>query len=87
MHIEQVEIFSDRSNAAVMRHPGRSFPGCLIQGDSLNNLVHSIREVKSESDKLSENAAYELFEVCEKLEDLLAHYKETLLQHRIDLPF
>ena len=32
MHTELVEIYSDESNMAVMRHPGRRFPGVLIQG-------------------------------------------------------
>lgn len=35
MHVEPVEIYSDLSNGAIMRHPGRRFPGVLIQGDSL----------------------------------------------------
>jgi hypothetical protein len=38
MHVEPVEIYSDTTNAAVMRHPGRHFPGLLIQGDSLYGL-------------------------------------------------
>jgi len=35
MRTENVEILSDRTNTAVMRHPGRRFPGVLVQGDSL----------------------------------------------------
>lgn len=35
MRVEPVEIYSDATNAAVMRHPGRHVPGFLIQGDSL----------------------------------------------------
>jgi Family of unknown function (DUF6959) len=31
MHVEPVEIYSDQTNAAIMRHPGRRFPGVLIQ--------------------------------------------------------
>jgi hypothetical protein len=31
MHIDPVEIYSDASNAAVMRHPGRRFPACLFK--------------------------------------------------------
>ena len=32
---ELVEIYSDKTNAAVLRHPGRHFPGVLVQGDDL----------------------------------------------------
>lgn len=35
MRVDSVEIFSDLTNAAVMRHPNRHFPGVLVQGDSL----------------------------------------------------
>jgi hypothetical protein len=31
MRSEMVEIFSDQTNAAVMRHPGRAFPGVLVR--------------------------------------------------------
>jgi hypothetical protein len=41
MHSESVEIYSDATNAAVMRHPGRNFPGVLIQGDTLHSLCVS----------------------------------------------
>jgi len=38
MHTATVEIYSDTSNAAVLRHPDRRFPGVLIQGDTLHSL-------------------------------------------------
>ncbi len=87
MHIEPVEIYSDASNAAVMRHPERRFPGCLIQGDSLHILVSALTVVESEANCLSEEAANELAEVTEQLTQLLEHYKATLLSHGLELPF
>lgn len=44
MRSEDVEIFSDMTNAAVMRHPGRKFPGVLIQGDTLYTLCREADE-------------------------------------------
>ncbi len=38
MRIENVEIYSDQSNMPVVRHPGRKFPGLLVQGDTLHAL-------------------------------------------------
>ena len=87
MHIEPVEIYSDASNAAVMRHPGRQFPGCLIQGDSLHSLAGSLAVVQAEADCLSEEAAGELELVVERLTQLLEHYKTTLASHNLELPF
>ncbi|WP_425506589.1 DUF6959 family protein [Sphingomonas kyeonggiensis] len=45
MRTELIEIYSDATNAAVMRHPGRQFPGMLIQGDTLYSLSRSIAVV------------------------------------------
>jgi hypothetical protein len=41
MRVEPVEILSDRTNAAVMRHPGRRFPDVLVQGDTLYTLCQA----------------------------------------------
>lgn len=87
MYIQAVEIFSDASNAAVMRHPGRRFPGCLVQGDSLYNLLGSLAVVQSEANNLSEEGSGELADVVERLSELLEHYKATLLSHNMPLPF
>jgi hypothetical protein len=45
MRIEPVEIYSDETNAAVMRHPERAFPGYLMQGDTLYLLCLDADEV------------------------------------------
>ena len=87
MHTAEVEIFSDASNAAILRHPGRHYPGCLIQGDSLYQLIQSLKEVDIERQALSEDAAAALADVIEVLTGKLDHYKVTLSAHGIDLPF
>jgi hypothetical protein len=88
MKIEQVEIYSDTSNAAIMRHPGRKFPGSLIQGDSLHILVGEARELlaavaKSGDEDLTGLAQDHL----EKLEGRLKHYEKVLEEHGIQLPY
>lgn len=35
MEDDRVKVLSRQSNAAVVRMPGRSFPGVVLQGDSL----------------------------------------------------
>lgn len=87
MRLEQVEIFSDATNAAVLRHPGRRHPGCLIQGDSLFTLVQTLGSVQGESGRLSDDASAGLAEVTEHLGELLAHYRTVLAQHHVELPF
>lgn len=40
-----VEIYADTTNAAIMRHPDRHFPGVLVQGDTLYGLCRSADEI------------------------------------------
>jgi len=87
MRRAEVEIYSDASNAAILRHPERRFPGCLVQGDSLFVLLQSLERVALESGSLSEDAAADLADVIGSLQEKLAHYKATLLEHGIEFPF
>ncbi len=87
MRSESVEIFSEATNAAVMRHPGRRFPGVLLQGDTLNGIVAALRSVMERSDALPEEQAETLASVVAQLSELLAHYRSVLVAHNIPLPF
>jgi hypothetical protein len=87
MRIEAVEILSDTSNMAVMRHPGRNFPGVLVQGDTLDGLVRELEVVLAERNRLSEEAAGELEDVYDRLAAFLAHYTSVLRAHALELPF
>ncbi|MGW7426254.1 DUF6959 family protein [Streptomyces sp. NPDC054813] len=86
-HIE-AELFTDGGNDAVVRLPGRRFPGVLVQGDSL----HILR-----------SDAAELMEACERgdmadvqdsagllltgLDALLKRYEDALERHGIPTPY
>ncbi|WP_375206654.1 DUF6959 family protein [Hyphococcus sp.] len=81
-----VEILSDQTNAAVMRHPDRQFPGVLIQGDSLSGLCRDADELCELLGRNSEHFE-EANLLRNKLQSYLVHYKSTLLEHDIPLPF
>jgi hypothetical protein len=88
MKKEEVEIYSDASNDAVMRHPGRIFPGSLIQGDSLFILRQYAKEAQDELARGNkENAEAALEELVEMLEGRLNHYEAVLKEHGIELPY
>jgi hypothetical protein len=86
MRRENVEILSDQTNAAVMRHPGRAFPGVLVQGDSLHVLCQradlACKEVGRDKPGFEE-----LNDLRNALWSYLNHYKATLLEQGIALPF
>jgi hypothetical protein len=84
----EMEVLSETTNFPVVRYPGRSFPGSLIQGDSLSiiyQLATSIRgRVKKTGDADLIDDAEELHEL---LKTRLRFYEETLAAYGIDLPY
>ncbi len=88
MNKQEVEIYSDTSNYAIMKHPGRKFPGSLIQGDSLYILCQCVDHISdSMKAKDYEEAYEELSELRSMLRGRLDHYKKVLGEHDMSLPF
>ena len=88
MKIDKLEVYSDASNMAIIKHPGREYPGSLMQGDSLHSLLQNLIEAKAEieSGNLRDSAEI-LDEVINSLNDRLEHYTKVLKDHGIELPF
>jgi len=47
MMIVELEVYSEASNQAVIKAPGRQFPGIVVQGDSLSLLGAQARELSA----------------------------------------
>jgi hypothetical protein len=86
MRREIVEIYSDASNAAVLRHPGRKFPGVLLQGDTLHGLCQGIDKVLEKLDR-SSSVYQDLNEIRNSLGSFKSHYKSVLAEHDLPMPF
>jgi hypothetical protein len=84
----EVELFTDGSNNAVIRMPGRQFPGVLIQGDSLSSLRSDLAEIR---DACRTGDAAEALEAAdfllEDLDSILLRYTDALERHGIRKPF
>ena len=88
MRIEHVEIYSDQSNAVVMRHPGRRFPGLLVQGDAVSEMCREgDRACAQAANLLSEDGHGELNDLRGKLRAWLDEYTRVLQEHGLPLPF
>ncbi|MCY1017442.1 DUF6959 family protein [Pyxidicoccus sp. MSG2] len=90
MERKEVEVFSTASNTAVVRVPGRRFPGVVIQGDSLKLLlddVRTARELAGAAADSREGLADVIAELEEKLAGYLSVYEETLRAHGLELPY
>ncbi len=90
MRTERLDIYSDDSNQAVIRPPGRQFPGSVIQGDTLSSLCADVRELSLRL-KAAAPADEELLWLAqgiqERLLERLLHYQSVLVAHGIPLPY
>jgi hypothetical protein len=84
----EIEVYAQDSNIAVVRMPGRRFPGIVVQGDSLSilyGLATSILNHASVTDNLE--LVDEARELRELLENRLKFYETILQKHSINLPY
>ncbi|MFD9241889.1 DUF6959 family protein [Streptomyces sp. NPDC059556] len=84
----EAELFTDGGNDAVVRLPGRNFPGVLIQGDTLSMLrsdVAELAELCAAGDL--EEARHVASLLQADLEATLQRYTDALRTHGISLPF
>ncbi|MFJ5307166.1 DUF6959 family protein [Streptomyces sp. NPDC088350] len=82
------ELFTDGGNDAVVRLPGRRFPGVLIQGDSLHILRSDVAEVVEACERgdladAGESAGL----LLAGLDALLTRYSVALANHQIQRPY
>jgi len=88
MEMRSVEVYSETSNCGIVRKPGRSCPGSVIQGDSLAILCSHARAVHDRAVQLGDSELVdEAAELLELLRGRLGHYEKVLTDHGIDLPY
>ena len=54
MDPQSVEVLSDAVNRAVVRMPGRQFPGIVVQGDRLVSLIGAARDIAERAKALGD---------------------------------
>jgi hypothetical protein len=86
MRIEPVEVYSDATNAAVLRHPGRKYPGMLIQGDTLYGLSQMAATALADAVPESDHW-YDLKELADDLQSRVDLYSRVMREHGLKLPF
>lgn len=83
-----VELFTDGSNNAVVRMPGRHFPGVLIQGDSLSVIQSAVAEIREVCGAEGASEALELADfLLQDLDAIMLRYTDALERHGLRKPF
>lgn len=85
---EGVKLLSNPSNFAVVQLPNRSYPGVVVQGDTLQGFIAELAEMKK---LLEEDNGLELASAIDfmksRLEEARSHYEVICAQNGIDLPY
>jgi len=90
MEVKPLEVFSEACNHGIVRMPGRNYPGCVLQGDSLKilwGLAKHIREGVRSGRTEDEDFVDSVERLHDSLLGRLLHYQEVLLREGFDLPY
>ena len=83
-----LEVYSQSIDRGVVRMPSQSFPGLVLQGETLSSLLKlaSATYEKSLNTKDTELADTSR-QLMESIQKLVSHYEATLNRHNIPLPY
>ena len=90
MEVVPLEVYATESNYAVIKPPGRNYPGCVIQGDSLSILctaARSVAELIRNYGVKDEELLWEAQELANSLIGRILHYQRVLDTHQIKYPY
>ena len=90
MNVQPLEVYSESSNYAIVRLPGREFPGSVIQGDTLASLCGDARELSIRLRAVGpqdEELLWIAQRIQEQLLGRLLHYQKVLSEHGMRLPY
>lgn len=88
MERKEIEVFSEEPNHAIVRMPGRAFPGSVMQGDSLSSHHALARSIRDRAARLSDvGLLADASELVDLLETRVRHYEHVMAAHKIVLPY
>jgi len=68
--------------------PSQSFPGLLLQGETLSTLLGLARSIHEKAQGTSDTELINTsLELRDSLQKLVSHYEATLSKHNIPLPY
>ena len=86
--MNDIVLLNPASNAVVAKHIDREYPGVLIQGDTLRNILDDIDELQEELVIGDFDSAKEVSELLQtRFTELLKHYEEVMEENGISLPY
>jgi hypothetical protein len=88
MEYMELEVYSQSINRGVVKMPSQSFPGLLLQGETLSTLLGLARSIHKKAQGTSDIELIDVsLELMDTLQKLVSHYEATLSKHNIPLPY
>jgi hypothetical protein len=88
MDTKKVDMIENVVNCPIVQVEGRSYPGVVIQGDSLFSLYRSAEKLLSSVNSDSDNYDYDAAEFLrDSLKEYVSAYEEALGKKGMELPY
>lgn len=88
MEYMELEVYSQSINRGIVKMPSQSFPGLVLQGETLAALLKLASTVHERSQNTNDLQLVDTArELAETIQKLASHYESTLNRHNIPLPY
>jgi signal transduction histidine kinase len=86
--MDKADLLTPPTNFAIVQLPERRYPGVVMQGDTLHNLVLRLLSLQESLEKVKEHdLALEVYDLCDPLAEALRFYELTCQRRGIALPY
>jgi hypothetical protein len=84
----ELEVYSQSIDRGIVRMPSQSFPGLVLQGETLASLLTLAKLTYEKSQNTTDIELIDISrELMESIQKLVSHYEATLGKHKIPLPY
>jgi hypothetical protein len=88
MQYMELEVYSQSIDRGIVRMPSQSFPGLILQGETLASLLKLGKTIYEKTQSTQDTELIDTSrELVEAIQKLVAHYESTLSKHNIPLPY
>ena len=88
MQYMELEVYSQAIDRGIVRMQSQSFPGLVLQGETLASLLKLAKITYEKSQSTTDHELMDASrELVETIQKLVSHYEATLNKHNIPLPY
>lgn len=84
---DQLRLLSEPTNFAIVQLPGRSYPGVVVQGDTLHSFIQRLDDILKSLATEENDLTLQLTDLREELLQALRHYETICASNGIGLPY